>query len=475
MGILFVCHSAGDTEIIMDTAQKVVSKTKDAIYILTVGKTAATKVSTDPLLKSKQVHWIKLSDILSPEEVIGLENTPLSSSQVDAIQTYLAPFNIERALFGTPSQLNAAAPFQIAKRLSATLESGIIYNDYLFYEEKHSFWEVVKQKKLWQTKYKWFVPTPAAKTLIDSKLNNGEKSPTGSYPRCIETKTLAVGHRAIDATTHSEPLDEKKINEWRSQLNITPKQTLIFVSGTKNTEDDKTLLRSLLTSINSGYGVSGHEKIEVRLGLHPGHTDLITYIQGMTSVIDEFKETRAANQVQFIVPSSLKDKVSSLSLESSLFCFSDLSGDDSTLASDGVACSMPATLTNKAALLGKPALYYQDKTPFLPGERLFGGPKYIDLFFKRALDKKPRFPVTKEELALSSTEVTEAIATALLEKTAKPTEKKPPEKKKEETKTSATKVAFGIGVASLFLTVTGFIVAKSISEHKKATPSMGRF
>jgi len=79
-------------------------------------------------------------------------------------------------------------------------------------------------------------------------------------------------------------------------------------------------------------------------------------------------------------------------------------------------CAVPATLTNKAALLGKPAYYHQsDKKPFLPEQRLHTGIGKLGLFVELVADKKTLGQVTKAELGLEAKEdAAEIMANRLL-------------------------------------------------------------
>jgi len=410
MGILLACHSTGDTENIIDTVKLVVKAVKEAketgekIYVLTVGKNA-TSIVGNSVKEFPNVSHLSLSDIIGEEEAKGVENSALSPQQLSKVQECLAKLEIDTALIGNPSENNAAAPFQIAELISDRLEFGMIYNEYLFEESEHIFYKTLQQKKPWQKKFAWMLATQQAE--LSAKRANPE------------IKTAAVGHRAIDAATQPHAFDQKEISDTRNKLKLSDKQSLLFISATKNAEDDKKLLEQLLSCIQDN---KSYSNIEIRLGIHPGlkadPIKLNNYVLTLAEVITKYAGTPVANQVKFIITKELEPLVDLSKIPSTLICAThNVTGDQAALAAQGVACAVPATLINKAALSGKPAYYHQDsKTPFLPGERLHAGVSTMGLFLNKVAGKEMLGPVDKAELKLESQPVAQTLANMLIRK-----------------------------------------------------------
>lgn len=395
---LFVCHSAGDNQVILETARKLLPKTKEAIYFLTVGKTAESsfkKLSEkDDSIKKNTYH---LSEILQLNETdaLTIDNDALSPKQLEQIQIFLNRLNITKALIGTPSQIKAAAPFQIAEYLANQLKVGLVYNDYLYKENAHLYWQILAEEKQWQTKYQWLLPLKTAKEEL-RKINTTVKSEI-------------VGHPSIDTVinqTESNPNKEKILNS----LQVSEKQTLLFISGTKNFEEDKALLNELLHTISK----NNFSNIEIRLGIHPGSEKLQEYIQGLSNMIQQYANTSAANCTKFIITDALAKKIDLTKVDSTLLCRANVNGDEAADVAAGVACAVPATLLNKSAIKGVPAYYYQsDKKPYLPSDRLFVGKDNTASFFKKLSEKKSPITISKEKLSLPPENAADIMANKL--------------------------------------------------------------
>lgn len=411
MGILFVCHSVGDSDVIRKTAEKMRTTTDEKIYFLTVGQTAEnlfkSLVEKDEFIKKSTYY---LSDILklNKEEKLSIENSALTVEQLMQTQKFLDSLSVNKALIGTPSQIDATAPFQIAEYLADKLDIGCIYNDYLYKEKEHSYWKLLAKKEEWQSKYRWLLPLP--KTAEELKNTNSD------------LKFEVVGHPSIDAVVQQNKISidikqtdellqlQNKTNEEKKQtrelLQVKQSQSLLFISGTKNIEDDKALLNDLLQVMSER-----NINIEIRLGIHPGALDMPSYVEGLSKVIRSYSNTSVAQCVKLIITDKVAAQLKLTEIDSSLYLKVNKNGDEIANCSDAVACAVPATLVNKAAMEGKPAYYHQsDKMPYLPEDRLFVGEKNLASFFEKSLQKKTPEPISKEQLELPKEEAIEIMA-----------------------------------------------------------------
>jgi hypothetical protein len=392
MPTLFVCHSAGDTNVISATAEIMLRRSRDTLKFLIIGKAAEDKlrVMTEdhPFKRNPaQVELIYLSEIIGKEAALALENGTLTPEQLDLIKPRLAGIN--RAVIGTPSQTNCTVPFQIAAYLADTLQQGLTYNDYLFEEKGHVYWKTLAEPASWQQKYTWLLPLPYA-TEIARRLNPALK---------IET----VGHPSIDAAI-SAPIDAASIAHTRSELQIPESQTLLFISGTKDLAQDQSLLAALYEVIASD---AKYDNIAIRIGIHPGASDLSSYVDSLQKQIPAMLRSR----VRLIISDRLASTCAAM-LQPEVCVLKNISGDQAAQAADAVACAVPATLVNTAAIQGKPSFYLQDQAPFIQG-RLLAGKVNTHPFLDQIIGPKVVKSVTKAELGLPAPDAAEIITEML--------------------------------------------------------------
>lgn len=406
MSILFVCHSIGDSNVLLESARKVLDKSQDKLVILTIGqaaKTSVEKLATDDKLKqAKQVKILSLANILGEEEMQQLENKALSESQLAKLKSALEKYEITKALIGTPSQINAQAALQIAEIIAAqvTPESGYIFNDYFYKENNHCYWHALEQKSTtetdWRKQYTWLAPLPKAEDAI-LKTNS-------------LLKTLVTGHPGIDAVLEQKQPDTDIIAGYRRALS-SKDHAILFISGTKDLSDDKTLLQEFLTVLAKEENL----KLQIRVGLHPGNQNLENYILEMLAMLEAKQFAKISECIQLVMPDALAARIkNSEILKNSHILRVNLSGDQAACAADAVASAVPSTLVNQAAISGKPAYYHQAKESYLSKERLFVGKQNIPGFFSRVNSQSRLDPVTKKELGLPLEGAAETIAQHLL-------------------------------------------------------------
>lgn len=402
MSILFVCHSMGDTQSLTATARKIVVKTDEKILFLIIGQAAKTifeKLPADDLLKqSKSVEVVYLSKIFNEEVMRSLENKGLDETERLKLKTeFLEKHNISKALIGTPSQLNAYIPFQIAEDIAKHIDPncGFIFNDYFFKETKHAYWQTLEQKsdqeKDWRNRFTWLAPLSKAK----EKIIHANSS----------VSVQVVGHPAIDTAAEQKPQPAEKIAADLKNFQITESQSLLFVSGTKDINDDQALLDELLKTLAQ----QKNQTLQIRIGIHPGNQDLNTYLSALSETIEKY--SNVAHSVKMIIPDTFLTRISSELLKNPHFIRANITGDQAAAAAHGVASAVPSTLVNQTAIGGRPAYYHQeDKESYLPENRLYVGKKNLPLFFERVMAKNQQRPIGKQELELPEKEAAEIMA-----------------------------------------------------------------
>lgn len=390
MSVLLVCHSVGDTNALLPVAE--IIKQEQKPYILAVGATAEAKLRDG--VPGAEVLF--LSDWIGKENAALVEDSPLTEKMLAQVKKHLKALEVTRALIGTPSKNDAAAPFQIAEILSAQLKSGIVFNDYLFEEKEHTFWKTLKKQDEWQRQYTFFMPLPYA--VADAKDANSS------------VFVDAVGHSSIDAALNAGKVPLDLLAENRNALKVDG-DAILFISGTKDAEADRELLKALLETLSKD---SQLNNIQIRFGLHPGAGNLQAYIEQISTLFEEAEFSDFRSCFKFIITEKVAAKIDSSQLDADLLLSADISGDEAAMAADGVACSVPATLLNKKLISGGPAYSHQDKRMYIEGA--LTGPGNLSLFCLNVSNKKTRDPMTREDLGLkeSSDDAATVMAKTLL-------------------------------------------------------------
>lgn len=395
MPTLFVCHSVGDANAITATARAFLEKAPEAetLTFLLIGKAAKSQFERlslgDPLKSNPRVRLIDLSEIIGEERAAAVENDALSPDELGLLNTQLAEVN--KALIGTPSQNDCVVPFQIAALLADRLGRGYIYNDYLFEEKAHAYWQEVKKEDAWLKKYTWLLPLPGATKLVQH-LNPA-------------LSAESIGHVSIDSAI-TAPMDGASIARARGALAVTEGQKLLFISGTKNLADDLALLGSLYEVIGRD---DKYKNIIIRIGFHPGAPELASYVARLQEQIPPVLK----DQVKLVITPKVASACGVGVILPELCIVQDINGDNAANAANAVACAVPATLVNAAALQGKPGFYLQDNEPFIQG-RLLAGSKQAVTFLDEILATRDLAPATKGELGLPEAPAPESMAEMLL-------------------------------------------------------------
>lgn len=408
MSILFISHSVGDSNALIATANASLKKNPSLkIIVLAIGKSASkqwdSELLNNPALKSS----LSLEKI--PETLLNkAETSPLDQTEFESFKTLLDLLleekKIEKALIGTPSQNKAGLAFQIAKYLTQKLDNPIfIYNDYLFKEPEHCFYDLFKantDNKEWVNKVEFLVTLPAANEEIKKHDSNAQVN--------------LVGHPSIDSALLSSSSKESfEKTRIRASLEVKEEDCFLFISGSKNLEEDKFLLASLFNYLKK----DPISNVKIGLGLHPGNDNPEKYISEILKLAQQFSPHNKCFKIivnsEFLIRNKQLCEANNNDMVSS-----ELNGNQLAEIADAVASTPPATLFTTAAVRGKFAYYHQaEKDSFLPKNRFFAGPQELLYFFNRIATKPEQKPMTRTELGLLDEKAEEIISGRLFKTT----------------------------------------------------------
>lgn len=405
MKYLFVSHSLGDTEAIIQVAVSFLEKPDfdGEINFLPIGQAALDKFlaldESHILHRSPKVRRYSLKNILGLDSVIDLDDkvffealesrNTLKSGALNKIKAFVEYAGITSALIGTPSQITNQIPFQLAQALQETLQVSF-YHDYLFFEPDHYIWHslFITESDTEKKPINWFFASDKAKQKALSVRSNA--------------KVEMVGHPMFDQV---EPA--VKDETIRSQLNIGKEETFIFISGTTLESDaDKVLL----TAIAEASTDESVQDLQIRFGIHPGHRNLKKYLADLEEVIAKFPNL--AGRVKLILSPIIERKCEAqdINIKEEHYVKAPVSGAQATESADGVACAVPATLVSKAVLCGDIGFSADpDRESFLDTDKFFTGSATLPLFLEKAKQAKAARKVESAQLQSTSHEYDEAL------------------------------------------------------------------
>lgn len=131
---------------------------------------------------------------------------------------------LKSVLIGTPSVLDSK-PYELAKALLAKTKHLFSYDDYLLTKEAEHPYDAAREDAELKEVVTWLRPL---------------KDVAFSMPN-----TRVVGHPALFSALNST---DAPTNRVRSNLQLQPDTKFLFVSGSKDTEADKSLIKALLAS-----------------------------------------------------------------------------------------------------------------------------------------------------------------------------------------------------------------------------------
>lgn len=400
MSVLLVCHSVGDTSVIEQVVERAKTLSQEKIYILPVGQVAELR-----LLRGVQgAEVLNLSDWLGLSTLETIENGSLTSAMLETIRGKLCQLNIERALIGTPSLNDAKAPFQIAELIADQLKVALVYNDYLFREEEHTFWNEVRREAAWNARFNFLMPLPKASALVTAT-NPSLKVETVGHPSLDDAIRIPEPTGAASAAAE----DASKTSSVRTALEVADDQSLLFISGSKSVEDDLALLQDLLETLKAD---PSHANTQVRIGIHPGAPELQTYVDRLLGELGNETWSSVSANVRLIITDRLSDRLELAAAAPKFLLRKNISGDEAAREADGVAGPMPATLLTKTTVDGRPAYFHQNKTPYIDGA--LSGARQLGLFCEQVAARHKEPAKDREALGVPKDKAVERITTLLL-------------------------------------------------------------
>jgi hypothetical protein len=381
MKVAFFVSSVGDTDLALSTIKSMESKGENQAVLISLTKAAQQRVehfSSTLLVEKKTLPEILL---LSPESFL---DGRCDAVQLEHIVEYIKLQGIHHAYFGIPS-VNNEIPFQIAEALD-DLPVLMAY-EFMFKPESHCLWEYVPKLKS-KANVQWALPMATATENFGS-----------------DDRMHIIGHMSIDNAYSVTNPGSKTLEEISEFLQVTPSQSLAFVSSTTQpVEIDANFLDCLLTELPN------HPHVQVRLGLHPGIQNLDAYLTKIISVYTKYPD--ADSQFKIILPDNLLGRIKNpeLSIDNSLFhtlfLRTNITGSEASSAADRVAQAVPGALLNQAVLEGKPAFSLLGK-PYLPHHYFSDG---VSTFFS-GVRHPPRM---KKELGLDERTAGERCANIIV-------------------------------------------------------------
>lgn len=396
--VLLVCHSQGDTETLLDTARALKKQSKPYQF-LAVGHVAKRK------LKEEEAY-IEIDDSFKDSQKLSEQQR---SELIDSLNAKLKNGDGElifgRAIVGTPSQ-QTDVPMQIAdwcmEELGNNKNKVAISNEYLFFDEKHVFWDQIRDKRHTRDNYHVLVPTNYTRDQVKSFNDKVDVS--------------VVGHIAFD---RQQSVDKDTIKQHRKDLNIEDDNIkdgnhFVFFAGGKNSEEDKETLTSLLEALRDKPEIK--EQTQIRIGMHPAVKNKKNYLEELSSVIQE------GDPVQFIITPKFKAELEK-ELESNQdvdewlkdelrlpYVEVDISGSQCNEAANAVVSANPATDASTAAIAGKPVFTYKEGS-YLP-RNMTTDPN--DFWDQMAADNKDA--IKREEVGAEDRPVGDNIVSAVYSK-----------------------------------------------------------
>jgi hypothetical protein len=359
MSKLFIVSSVGDTDLAKETIKRLLaSGYSDPIFILPLTSTASKRVN--------DLHESPILKILALEEILRSSEIPprLDAEQYTLVNNFISDNHIDMAYVGVPSPSKEDLPFQIATVLKIPF---VIASEFMFKAEDHCFWSHVRM--LANNEYCSFaVPLPGAEADIK------EIAP--------EAKVQVMSHLSIAKAMAAAPAIN--VAEIKAKLAIPVDERFIFVSGTTREHTvDNAFLNALLAELNT----KKYPKLQIRLGIHPGVSDMPKYLDLLLETCRKYPETSA--QFKIILP----ERAVSYSAEP-FVVLADVNGPTASNAADSVGQAAPGALLNEAAIQGKPVCSHEEVHPYLP-EYLFA--KTLPTFFSTP----PRERCTLDEIGLT--------------------------------------------------------------------------
>jgi len=374
MRYLMIVHSIGDTKALIDTAFQIDYESCEFL-ILGYG---AEKILTS----YTQLHKLHINRLIGDQGLAKTETKPLTDRQLERVTHYLMLKHFTHILVGIPGQPQVAAPLQIAKQLAEQIQYGAIYNEYLFYDPSHCFWQYIADQQPWCAAYDWLVPLPQIREKIHKQ---------NPYLTCY-----VVGHMLLEQQRQPYQPSIVQSEAFRDALDLKRESPLILLAGTKDTELDGQLIH-LLAEHN---GELRQANSQLRMTLHPGLVDAIGYLNAIADKLDRKTIYKLRQYFKIILPLSvmtyqheLTESLHDLTLQSTM------TSPMLFPLTDGLCSALPSALLNLSIWRGKPCFYLAGEyEPYIQQEYTMSGESQIFSFLQAVSNRKRAPSLTKSAL-----------------------------------------------------------------------------
>ena len=331
---IFVCHDTGNTNVLLNTARSMLEKNPDAdIKFFVIGE-AANKIFSNAANSHFADKVIRLTDYVNEKDFSKINLRPLNEDELASVLSNLQQLKPGAVITGCSCGPQALAPFQIAELLTKLpeVEVNIIYNGDFFQDMVNNpFWTSLTQD--WIEKVALYL---ALADAVDQAL---------AVNRAV--KCVLAGSTALDNVMEATPA-EGLVENVRNALGIQERQELVFISGSKFIKDDLKLLEALSDCLKK------YPDTAVRMGMHPGTSDVADYVDQMARWLDERKIANLRLVVRPDVAAKIPEDLKRNAIVASL------SGDDIFWAASSVASALPSTLPSQAIMRQKPAFCLEE-------------------------------------------------------------------------------------------------------------------
>jgi hypothetical protein len=399
MSILFVIHETGRSMSLMAIARQLLAQNpQEKIIFLAVGHAAndllMQMTDFDPLRRAELKSY---ANFFSDKEIKHLEDHPLNSTQLDTIKKYLSSISIDKVIIGSPSWLNALAPFQIAEAIADSVippAIGFIYDGDFYKEAGCAYWSTLEKPDTnefaWRRKFTWLASLSGSKDLV----------PEFKPPLSIEV----VGDPAIDTAINAKPLSTEDRAIIREGLAVREGQELLIVAASKYIDADKDLVTKLLNQ-------NPDASFQIRILLHRGTKD---YNEHIATYLDIFKKYPSA-KIKIVAIPFIKNRISNEYLSNSSLIVLDHSIEKIAAAADRLCSTIPGTQATQAAINGIPVYcHLTQHVSYLPEGRINVGEQGLSAFLTKTRIKLPS--LTKADMGLSNVAAVDVVSAIISSK-----------------------------------------------------------
>jgi hypothetical protein len=399
MTTLVVVQETGRTKSILEIVRQLLAQSDEKIIFLVVGQAArkifANMPDSDPL----KANVTTLAEFFDEGTLKIIEEQPLTADQLAKIKKkFLDKLDISKIIIGSPSWLNAYAPFQIAEVMADKVSFGnaFIYDGDFYKEKGCVYWTTLEQPDTaefaWRKKYIWLASLEGSKALIPQAIRS-------------QLQIEVVGDPAIDVALNPATLSAADQDQVQKVLEISNRQKLLLVSGTKLIADDINLVEALLKQDIT-------DKFQVRIVLHPGVLNYNEHIEAYLALFENYAQAYSTN---IVINDAMALSIKPEFLTNDFIVKSNVDREKIALLAERLCCCIPGTQATQAAISGIPVYcHLTQHTSYMPQGRVDTGEQGLMRFL--AKDRVKQAPLTRAELGLTEKLSADIVTGIILKK-----------------------------------------------------------